>query len=284
MFIVRVWNAPLMRLLVCSEKDTASVNIRNKMFALSEWRESEQFEGRPTYSRGEMRLIIIGQEHLYRDDLDESAAAFFGEKIEVVTYLSRHRSESGLRSLTVHPIGNHRHADFGGKPRTLVPSAPAHMTGALRALKETAKGLDYTVSFEATHHGPFLKTPTFFIEAGSDETAWSDDKAGEALANAVLKATPARGRVGIGVGGGHYMPRISDVALARDVCIGHMIPSYVLDEFDETILENALSQTPKAEFVYFHRKAIGKPMLRRLEDWFTTRGIKVVREDDLPPL
>jgi len=273
-----------MRLLVCSEKDAASVNIRDKLFALAEWREGEPFEGKPTYSRGDMRLIVIGQEHLYRDDLDESAASFFGEKPELLTYLSRHRSESGLRSLTVHPIGNHRQADFGGKPMTLVPSAPAQMTGALRALKEAAKGLDFTVSFEATHHGPFLKTPTFFIEAGSDETAWSDDKAGEALANAVLKATPARGRFGIGVGGGHYMPRISDVALSRDVCFGHMIPSYVLDEFDGTILENALSQTAKAEFVYFHRKAIGKPMLRRLEDWFTTRGIKVVREDDLPPL
>jgi len=273
-----------MRLLVCSEKDAASVNMRDKLLGLAEWREEKPFEGRPTYSRGDMRLIVIGQEHLYRDNLDESAAAFFGDKPEVLTYLSRHRSESGHRSLTVHPIGNHRQADFGGKPGTLVPSAPAHMTGALRALKETAKGLDFTVSFEATHHGPFLKTPTFFIEAGSDETAWSDERAGEALACAVLAAKPAKGPVGIGVGGGHYMPRISDVALARDVCFGHMIASYVLDEFDESVFERALSQTANAEFVYFHRKAMSKPILRGLEEWFVERGIRVAREDDLPPL
>ena len=271
-------------MLVCSDKDAASVNMRNRLLALAEWREGEHFEGEPTYSRADMRLIIIGQEHLYRDNLDESAASFFGEKPEVLVYLSRHRSESGHRSLTVHPIGNHRQADFGGKPQTLVPSAPAQMTGALRALKETAKGLDYTVSFEATHHGPFLKTPTFFIEAGSDETAWSDDNAGEALASALLKAKPAEGPVGIGVGGGHYMPRITDVALSRNVSFGHMIPSYALDEFDEAVLSTALSRTPGVEFVYFHRKALSKPLLRRMEEWFAGHGIRVAREEDLPPL
>ena len=92
------------------------------------------------------------------------------------------------------------------------------------------------------------------------------------------------GPVGIGVGGGHYMPRITDVALSRNVSFGHMIPSYALDEFDEAVLSTALSRTPGVEFVYFHRKALSKPLLRRMEEWFAGHGIRVRREEDLPPL
>lgn len=277
-------NRSEMRLLIATENDSASTNIRDKLLAIADWQEGRKFEDKPSYAFGDTRLITIAQEHLYRDNVDDDAASFFGEKPGVIVYLSRHRSESGHRSLTVHPVGNHRSADFGGKARALVPSAPAEMTGALRALRDAAKGMDYTVSFEATHHGPYLSTPTFFIEAGSDMAAWSDAAAGKALASALLNAKPGKGAVGIGVGGGHYMPRITDVALSRDVCFGHMIASYALEEWDESVLERALSATKGAEFVYFHRKALSKPLLMRLQEWFVAHGLRVAREDDLPPL
>jgi len=190
------------RLFICSEQDAASVNVRGKLLAKADWREGEAFEGIPTYSLGDIRLLTIRHEHLYRDNIDNDAADFFGERPDVVIYLSRHRSESMHRSLTVHPIGNYRQADFGGRPATLVYSAPAEMTAAMRLLKEKAARLDYATSFEATHHGPYLETPTFFIESGSDETAWKDENAAEAIAEALLEMHPATGRVGIGVGGG----------------------------------------------------------------------------------
>jgi len=79
------------------------------------------------------------------------------------------------------------------------------------------------------------------------------------------------------------MARITDLVLSREVCIGHMIPSYALSEWSESIFDSALRQTRGAEFVYFHRKAMDKPTLRRAEEWFTSRGITVVREEDLPP-
>ena len=284
MYILSAVNVLPVRLFVCSEVDAASMNIRQKLLSLADWREEEPFEGRPSYSLKDVRMVTIGQEHLYRDDVDRDAEALFGERPQVVTYLSCHRSESERRSLTIHPIGNHRQADFGGKPSTLVTSAPREMTGALRALHEVAKGVGYAVSFEATHHGPFLRAPTFIIEAGSDIGAWSDPLAGEKLAMALLRARTAGGAVGIGVGGGHYMPRVTDVALSRDVCFGHMIPSYALSEMDEGVLERALEQTPGVGFVYFHRKALAKPLLRRMEEWFVGRGIRVVREEDLPAL
>ncbi len=273
-----------MRLLIVTENDKASINIRENLLDMADWREGAPFEGKPSYSVLDTRMITIDQEHLYRDHVDTDARDFFGEKPETVVYLSRHRSESGQRSLTVHPIGNHGKASFGGKAKTLVPSAPSEMTGTLRALHDAAKGLDYLVSFEATHHGPYLLTPTFFIESGSDITAWSDPVAGKALAMALLKAKPTDGPVGIGVGGGHYMPRITDVALSRDVCFGHMVASYALEKFDEGVLSRAVNSTKNVEFAYFHRKALSKTILRDAERFFKSKGIRVVREDDLPPI
>ncbi len=273
-----------MRLLIVTENDKASINTRDNLLSMTSWREGAPFEGRPSFSFQNTKMITIGQEHLYRDNIDIDAASFFGEKPETVVYLSRHRSKSGQRSLTVHPVGNHGKASFGGMVKTLVPSAPSEMTGTLRAIHDAAKDLDYLVSFEATHHGPYLLTPTFFIESGSDVGAWSDPLAGEALAKALLNAKPAGGPIGIGVGGGHYMPRITDVALSRDVCFGHMVASYALEQFDEDVLSRALNSTKDVEFVYFHRKALSKTILREAQRFFEGRGIRVVREVDLPPL
>ena len=77
-----------------------------------------------------------------------------GTKLELMIVASRHRSESGKKSLTVHPIGNYGEADFGGRPATVTPSAPIFMTPALRGLKENAQGLGYPVSFEVTLDAP----------------------------------------------------------------------------------------------------------------------------------
>jgi len=273
-----------MRFLISSENDEASMNIHARLLEQGSWQEEESFEGRPCYSLKNFKLVTIAQEHIFRDNLDDDLNSTFGEKPEAITYLSRHRSESGSKSLTVHPIGNYRQADFGGRAKTLVPSAPSIMTGTLRELRNVATDLDYSISYEATHHGPFLKTPTFFIEIGSTMTEWSDLAAAKSIATAILNAKIGKGPIGIGIGGGHYMPRITDVALGRIANFGHMIPSYALSEWDESLFLNALSETPGADFVYFHRKALEKPTLRKMEIWFKEHGIRVAREEDLQPL
>ncbi len=273
-----------MRIILASEADEASMNIRSQLLALDPWEPAGTYRGRGVLRQSGWTLVTVKEHHLYCDDLDVDLARVLGERPEVVAFASKHRSVSGTRSFTIHPIGNFGQAEFGGRPESLVPAAPALMTSALRLLAREAKGLPYTISFEATHHGPYLSTPSFYIEAGSDASAWEDPAAGGAIARTLLNLRPTEAPVVLGVGGGHYAPRITDVALSRRVSFGHIIPSYACESIGEGMLKQALGMTPGAQMVYFHRKALAKPTLHRLETWFTEHGLRVVREGDLEPI
>jgi len=269
------------RVLVASEVDEASVNQRAALLALGTWEDATSFEGRPAHRRGDTVLVSIAEHHLYRDHLDRDVAAAYGEPVELVVYLSKHRSESRTASLTVHPIGNPKGADFGGQPGTLVPAAPHWMTAALRRLRVEARGLPYEVTYEATHHGPFLETPTFYIEQGSTETEWADTEASAAIARTLVDLAPVDAPVAIGLGGGHYVPRHTDVAVARRVAFGHLLPTHALEALPDAVLDQAVHRTPGARLAYLHRKSLGKPETRDLETRLAARGLRVVREADL---
>jgi len=161
------------------------------------------------------------------------------------------------------------------------------MTRALRRIHVLARdaGLPHKVSYEVTHHGPYLNTPTFFIEIGSDEKAWEERAPAEVIARTVLEAVPgASGSVLLGVGGGHYAPRHTDVALKKDVCYSHMIPSHAIPGLGTQTLDKMLDYVCESRMVYFHRKAMPKADLRRLTEFFESRGMRSVREKDLPDL
>ena len=268
---------------MASEADEASVTQRTALLALAEWSEGPPFEGRPSYRRRDVRVVTIRESHLYRDHLDRDLAAAFSESPELVVYLSKHRSESRTASLTVHPIGNPKGADFGGRSGTLVPAAPHWMTAALRRLRFEARGLPYEVTFEATHHGPYLETPTFYIEQGSTEKEWGDPEAAAAIARTLLDLEPVEAPVAVGLGGGHYVPRHTDVALARRVAFGHLLPGHALEELSDDVLAQAIARSPGSSLAYIHRKSLGKPETRALESRLAALGLRVVHEADLPP-
>jgi len=202
------------RCFVASEADEASRNQRDALLALASWKSDAAFGGRTSWRWRDTVIVTIPEHHLYRDHLDRALEGAFGEPVDLVVYLSKHVSESRRPSLTVHPIGNPRGAEFGGQPETLVPSAPRWMTAALRGLRKEAKGLPYNVTFEATHHGPYLTKPTFYIEQGSTETEWADLAASRAIARVLLALEQVDAPIAIGLGGGHYVPRHTDRSTA----------------------------------------------------------------------
>ncbi len=257
---------------------------RNALLRRVDWEEAGRFEREPALRYRDLWLVTIPDVHLYHDHVDREAEAALGHRPDVVVFLSKHRSESRTRSLTVHPLGNPGSADYGGRPGALVHAAPHAMTAALRAVRREAADLGYAVTFEATHHGPYLETPAFFIEAGSTEAEWRDPRAAQALMRALLSVKPATGPVAIGVGGGHYVPRLTDVALARDVAFGHLVSGHAIPHVDDAMIEQLIARSPGARLAYFHRKAIDKADLRRLEERFAAHGLRVVREEDLKPL
>jgi D-tyrosyl-tRNA(Tyr) deacylase len=270
-----------LRFLVSSLMDEASGYQRDELLRLASWAREEPFGRREAWRLRDWILVSIPELHLDRDHLDRDLEAAFSERVDLVVYLSKHRSESRRPSLTVHPIGNPGLAEFGGQPETLVPSAPRWMTAALRGLRREARVLPYEVTFEATHHGPYLTAPTFFIEQGSAEREWSDPAASRAIARVLLDIQPLDAPVAIGLGGGHYVPRHTDLAVRRRIAFGHLLATHALEKAKPAILEQAVERTDGAEIAYLHRKDLPKPIVRDLEERLRSLGVRIVREGDL---
>ncbi len=273
-------------LILTSNEDVASMNIREHLLQLADWQPEGTFDGNPALRNGRFLMIEINEIHLFYDFIGRKAREQLGIQPDLIVVASRHRSKSGLRTLTVHPLGNFSSADFGGQPGKLVPTAPRKMTHALLELKNKAGHLDFGISFEATHHGPYLETPLFFIEIGSDESAWPEKEPASAIAEVILSlAEPLRTDddiVAVGIGGGHYMPRISDVAGSHKISFGHMVPSYALESLDADMIRQAVAKTPGVEGVYFHRKGMSKPKLRELRALCEELDLPVLSSKDIP--
>src|SRR5438876_12214133 len=88
--------------------------------------------------------------------------------------------------------------------------------------------------------------------------------------------------IAIGLGGGHYVPRHTDVALRRRIAFGHLLATYALAKASPGLLEQAVERTEGATLAYLHRKALSKPEVRDIEQRLERLGLRIVREADLP--
>jgi D-aminoacyl-tRNA deacylase len=294
-----------MYIIIISRSDPASVNISEQLLEHYSWKKLDNlsYNNHPIYKYSDIALMIsINEYHLFVDDIDrvlidELASNGLEISIDTIIFASKHRSESGMRTLTVHPIGNYsKEAEYGGHPEKLTTASPHLMTQAYRQLYKNSKEeygeeVPYSVTFEVTHHGPYLNTPSFFIEIGSDESAWADKTAAKVISKSIIEILNPelinkcqQHPVAIGIGGGHYAPRHSDVARKKCISFGHMIPNYAIDGLSEKMYLQALERTPGADHVYFHRKALKKIKYRELKEWYEKKGYNVVRADDLVDL
>ncbi len=263
-----------MRLIVTSQQDIAGRNI----FALLEeklgFRRDGEFEGKPVLKRGDVLAIATEKKQVEAEHLDEHFSP------EYYVFATRHRSESGIKTLTVHVPGNlTSHAKVGGKPFEIAWCNASAMKIALQELHRQNQelSLGYQVSLEATHHGPTsLKKPVLFVEVGSTEEQWQDRKACLAVAKAALKAAQSRERFvsAVGAGGNHYAPRHTQVVLSSDYAIGHIIPSYAIPEITEEMLQQAVEKT-QAEFVYLDWKGMKKAEREKILELCRQIGIEV---------
>jgi len=266
--------------LVCSRVDAASVNLRDRILELGDWEKTNRtFRGHPVWSQSEAILLEIEGPSIV-DEAFDGDLRNLGLPLRDVWFLSKHRAASGQPSLTVHPIGNHGEAKFGGQPSTVSPSAPRDMGALLRRMRHQrdAAGLPHEVTYEATHHGPGMTYPTLFVEIGSDEK-WYGDKAGaQAVALAIQEVLRGEGRcsgpVLVGVGGGHYVPRQTDIALGGLADFGHLIPAHAISEASgPELLRRAIEGTPGCTGVHVNRKGLKGPQRAAVESWCQQLGV-----------
>ena len=238
-----------MILVAYSNKDVAGINIAKQFLKHFSFTETEQtHQGNPIFfakmNGKEVKLVTLKDEAVYSQDL----LSHF-EKAEFVVFLSRHSSQSGKPTLSVHVPGNFGNAELGGLGRTVSVAPAVAMRDALKALFrfKLERDLDYEISYECTHHGPSLDKPTMFIELGSSKDQWHDDVAAEVVAKAAWVTIQnfglARQTAVLGVGGPHYNQRFTEMALDNKTAFGHMIPKYAISLLDAEIVQHCVERT-----------------------------------------
>ena len=274
------------RLFLCSEPDLPSVNMRKCMVATGGWEDMDPIAGYPCMAKGDDVMLSIPDMHIRHEDLDREIQGSF--RPDEVVVMSKHSAKSGQPALTAHPIGNYHENQYGGREGALVRPAPAAMTDALRRIVAYNDMEGTQTCFEVTHHGPWLEVPTFFIEIGSDESNWGNVHAAEVLAKVLTDLDPDySARTLVGVGGGHYAPRFTEVALRFRVSFGHMLPSYQTegrDDEDVARMVKLACEATGTDSVYVHRKSMKKPEERRITAIIQSLGYETVTSADLDPL
>ncbi len=171
---------------------------------------------------------------------------------DCIIVLSPHGSKSGTPVLTAHFPGNWDNAGMGGNARTLNVAHGMLLKKIIRELdiSNQKHGLDWPVAIEADHHGPKAKVPIIFVEIGSTEKEWKDEKAALVVAEAVNNAMHNLRETGnpkletlFGVGGGHYAKEFTKLVLERDdFCVGHICPKYAIDSLEEDTFRQAIEK------------------------------------------
>lgn len=128
------------------------------------------------------------------------------------------------------------------------------MAAALRLLDEGVPMLGTRATYEATHHGPAVRLPAFFIEIGYAELPHPPPEAVRLLAEVIPRIDAASGdRVALAVGGGHYVPHFTELAVRRQWAFGHILSRHALEELDRDTATAAYAQTEGAEGVVYAR-------------------------------
>ena len=250
-----------MILIAASNKDTASTNIAQKIVELYNFKEAnETFQEEPiflkTIGNDNVKLVTINSESIHAQFITDHFAP------ELLIFVSRHSSQSGIPTLSVHTPGNLTdEAEKGGFSKQISISPANAMKEALKemARQVAQKQLAYKVSYECTHHGPSLNVPTMFAELGSSPTQWKDTAAAEAVAQATIIAATKQTRypVAIGIGGPHYNEKFTRIALTTPTAFGHIIPKYAIPKIDADMLKQCVEKTvEKVELALLDWKGI----------------------------
>lgn len=232
--------------MVTSTKDEASATIARGLVRNHGFESTEiALLGRPVLQKGSLLLVTVDTELVEPPDLDE----YFNP--EAYVFLSRHYAESGIPSLTAHTTGNFTdEAVLGGRPREVGWVNPDLLKNYLIALNKRRGELEgYEVTIEASHHGPTsLRRPVLFVELGSSERNWGDERAGAVIGDALMEALTERRsweKVALAFGGSHYPSKFNALLLESDIALSSIVPKHSLAGVDEAMFGQIIQKTTR---------------------------------------
>ncbi|MDH7596755.1 MAG: D-aminoacyl-tRNA deacylase [Methanothrix sp.] len=262
--------------IICSSSDPASSNIASRLLELVEWEE----HGDLRFHKSCCMLCIEGELVGLRNL--EGMLDRMGLSPRLIVFASRHKSKEAVAWLGGHFTGVVQEGSF-----ELSRPAPYALKRLLMALQRDSPS-GFRLSAEATHHGPVdLRTPSLFAEIGSCEQHWTDPAAGTAVARAILELERYEEHAGepvlLGVGGGHYVQRQTDLMLSGHVAFGHMFSKYQASMLSLDVMRRA-AELSGASGVYLDGKSFRSEERRRLEEIASSLDLKVMSKKDVMSL
>lgn len=237
-------------LIVASKLDKAGINITTQM---------SQF--------GDFNFYLVDNEVIYTENLNL-------EKInnyDFIIFASRHRSEKGGKTLSIHAPGNWKKADFGGQEGKVCKTSALFQKQYFEKLKANVDEFhlkNYDLTLECTHHGPLINKPCVFIEIGGTEREWKDRKAAFVVARAIyetmrnFKENPYN-EIAIGIGGPHYCPNFTKIQMKSNIAISHVIPQYVFPLTEEMVKEAIAGTDEDIDLILLDWKGLGNSEQRK---------------------
>lgn len=232
-------------LVVASKKDKAGINITT---ALSQY--------------GHFDFHLVEDSSIHNKNLDMYKIS----KYDFIIFASKHASESGDKTLSIHTPGNWGEAKFGGEQGKVCKSSALFQKQFFEKLHENVEKYDlkdYKLTLECTHHGPLINKPCMFAEIGSTETEWNDRRAAFIMAKTIaetvenFKENPYN-EVAIGIGGPHYCPNFNKLQKDSNVAIAHIIPQYALPLTEEMLKQAITNTEEEVDFAVIDWKGLGK--------------------------
>lgn len=255
--------------VVSSTEDPAGATIHRQLLRLFPFHKAGMLDGRPVFRHPSLPVLLA---RVRGRQVEAAHAARLPAR--ALVFASTHSASSGEPALTAHAVGNWGPALLGGRPSTLVTSMPFFLFRVLRSLETQRRALElegYRVRMEATHHGPYVEKPCGFVELGSGEAQWRDERAGEAVARALMEALAApappspKPAVCVGVGGNHYGHHFFKGVAAGTHAFAHVCPKYALPYLSRDTLAQALAcSTEPVTRAVVDKKGLGKEKRRVL--------------------
>lgn len=271
--------------ILCSNMDKASQNIKKHLLKLKDWnlldlKHDDWKEFVCVYETQNFWLVEINAPHIYQDGIDKKLNDL-GLDTELIIVASKHKSKDGNKVLTAHFTGNSNDADFGGLPNSLSYPAPFAIKAILLNIKNLSACSDYEISLEATHHGPTdISIPMVYVEIGSTETEWEDEKAGNIIAKVIIDVNEKKVPIAIGFGGGHYAHRQTKLIIESNITFGHNFSNYQLDHIDLDLVKQAINKS-QADFIYLDRKALSSVHKEKLRNIAEKLDVPILREREI---
>jgi D-aminoacyl-tRNA deacylase len=246
--------------------------LGNRVIGLLGIGETDAVGGKRHFGGGRIEAVELDRLPIYEEGLDSLV------KADLFIFLSRHRSSMGVASFTVHPLGNWApSSEAGGRPRMLSVAAPWQMRNMLAQI-DGGNGTGVPVTYEATHHGPLLETPSFFVEVGGSDgiTERHYDHLARSVCDFVSSDHENVGRVAVAIGGTHYPEKFTKLALEGKYSFCHIMPRHSCMYAD--MLQMGIQRSaPAAECAVIDWKGIAAPQREAAIKKLGELGVDYVR-------